>query len=181
MKAGVLPRLRQMTRSLTLVMLAAVVLAAQDKPDFSGRWILATGEQSGPDIPRVLSVRQSLVRTTVRGEPMEAFFKDIAIAREFETGTRSETYAIGVVGGVVPGLRADGSPNGPHGHHAVNWDQNALVFESGNYTGEIPETGVWAERREVWSLEPNGRLRLTITTRSSVDVSRSVTLMYRWS
>lgn len=43
---------------------------------------------------------------------------------------------------------------------------NALVFESGSYTGEASETKVWAERREVWSLDPDGRLRLTVTNRS---------------
>jgi hypothetical protein len=172
-----------MSRSLALLMLAAVVFAAQDKdkPDFSGRWILASGEQSGSDIPRALSVRQSLVRTTVRGEPMPPFFKDIAVAREFESGARSDTYAIGQVGGNVPGLRADGSRSGPTGYHAVKWDEHALVFESASDTGEIPETGVWTERREVWSLEPDGRLRLTITTRSSIDAPRTVTLTYRRS
>jgi hypothetical protein len=170
---------RQITRSLILVVLAAIGLAAQNGPDFSGRWILASSEQSGPDIPRALSVRQSLVRTTVRGEPMKPFFKDIAIDREFESGTRSETFTIGVVGGVVPGVRADGTPSGPRGHHAVKWDGNALVFESGSYSGETPETGAWAERREVWTLDPDGRLRLTITTRSSDDVARTVALIYR--
>jgi hypothetical protein len=170
---------RQITRLLIVIVGAAVGLAAQDKPDFSGRWVLASSEQPGPDTPRALSVRQSIVRTTVRGEPMTPFFKDIAIDREFESGTRSETHAIGVIGGVVPGLRKDGSPDGPRGHHAVTWDQNALTFESGSHTGETPGTGVWAERREVWSLEPDGRLRVAITTRSSVDAARTVTLMYR--
>lgn len=171
---------RQITRSLIVVIFgAAVGLAAQDKPDFSGRWVLASSEQPGPDTPRALSVRQSIVRTTVRGEPMTPFCKDIAIDLEFESGTRSETRAIGIIGGVVPGIRKGGSPDGPHGHHAVTWDQNALIFESGNYTGETPGTGVWDERREVWSLEPDGRLRVAMTTRSSVDAARTVTLMYR--
>jgi hypothetical protein len=171
----------QIIRSLILVMLAAVGLAAQDKPDFSGRWVLAGSEPSGPDIPRALSVRQSLVRTNVRGEPMNPFFKDIAVDREFESGTRSETYQIGVVGGFVSGLSARGGPDGPRGHQRVNWEGNALVFEGGSYTGEIPETGVWAERRERWSLETDGRLRVTISTRSSSDVSRTVMLIYRRS
>lgn len=50
-------------------------LAAQDKPDFSGSWTLESGSP-GADIPRTLSVSQSLVRTNVRGEPVRPFFKN---------------------------------------------------------------------------------------------------------
>jgi hypothetical protein len=171
-------RLRR-TWSIALLMLATVGLAAQDKPDFSGRWVLATLQQSDTDSPLALSVQQSLVRTTVRGDPMEPFFRDITIERQFETGTQSETHLIGVQGGTVSGLRADGRPSGPTAHHAVKWDANALVFESGSYTGQRPETGVWTERREIWSLGADGRLRVAITTRSSGDGSRAITVQYR--
>lgn len=169
----------QQTWSIALIMLAMVGVAAQDKPDFSGRWVLATPQQSDADMPLALSVRQTLVRTTVRGDLMEPFFRDISIERQFETSTRSETHVIGVQGGTVRGLRADGSPNGPTAHHAVRWDGNALVFESGSDTGQRSETGVWTERREIWSLDADGRLRVVITTRSSGDGSKAITLQYR--
>ena len=169
----------QQTWSIALIMLATVGVAAQDIPDFSGRWVLATPQQSGTDVPSALSVRQTLVRTTVRGDAMEPFFRDIAIDRQFESRTHSETHLIGVQGGVVPGLRADDNPNGPTAHHAVKWDGHALVFESGRYTGQRPETVMWSERREVWSLDPDGRLRLLITNRSSGDAPRETTVVYR--
>lgn len=162
-----------------MVALTTVGVAAQDKPDFSGRWVLAIPQQSDADIPLALSVRQTVMRTTVRGDPMEPFFGEIAIEREFEIGTRSETHLIGVQGGTVSGLRADGSPTGPRTDHAVKWDGNALVFETGTYTGQYPETGTWAERREIWSFEADGRLRVAITSRSSGDGPRAVTLHYR--
>jgi len=60
----------------------------------------------------------------------------------------------------------------------LRWDGNALVFESGSYTGQRPETGTWAERHEIWSLDADGRLRVAITTRSSGDGSKDITLMY---
>ena len=101
------------TWAILLITLTAVSVAAQDKPDFSGRWVLGTPQQSAAEIPLALSVHQSVVRTTVRGGPMEPFFRDITIERQFETGTRSEIHLIGVQGGTVPGLRADGTPNGP--------------------------------------------------------------------
>jgi hypothetical protein len=170
-------RLKQMW-SVTLVLLAAVTLAAQNKPDFSGRWILVTPRQSDADIPSTLSVRQTLVRTTVQGDPMQPFFSDIAVDRQFESRTQSDTYTIGVQGGVVPGRRADGSPTGPQTRYSVKWEGNSLVFESGSYAAQGPETGVWAERRETWSLA-DGRLRVVVTTRGSADDSRTVTLVYR--
>jgi hypothetical protein len=165
--------------SVALVALASTSPTAQDKPDFSGLWVLETAAPPVPDIPRALSIRQSLVRTNVRGEPVKPFFKDITVDREFESGTRTETFLISVVGGVVPGLREDGSPTGPQVHTAVKWEGNALAIERGSHTGPTPETGVWTERREVWSLEAAGRLRVSVTSRSSVDDSRTVTLVYR--
>src|SRR5438105_9408417 len=52
------------TAAFFVVVLASlgVPLAAQDKPDFSGSWILESGSP-GADIPQALSVSQSVVRT----------------------------------------------------------------------------------------------------------------------
>lgn len=166
--------------SVVFALAVGALLSAQDEPDFSGRWVLESSSQPGPDTPRALSIRQSVVRTNVHGKPMKPFYRDIAGDREYEGGTYSETHLIGVVGGVVPGVSANGSPtSSTHLRHAVKWDGHALVFERGSYSGQTPETGVWVERREVWTLDLNGRLRLVITTRNSDDVSRAVTLLYR--
>jgi hypothetical protein len=73
----------------------------------------------------------------------------------------------------------DGSPTGAHIQTAVRWEGNALAIERGSRTGPIPETGVWTERREVWSLEVADRFRMAITSRSSVDDSKTVMLVYR--
>jgi len=153
-------------------------LAAQDTPDFSGHWVLESASQSAADIPQTLSVSQSLVRTNVRGEPMKPFFKEITVARGLQNGTRSETHQIGVEGGLVSG-RADGTVDALRLHHRVVWEAQTLVIENGSYTGPTPESGEWTERREVWSLDPGGQLRLAIATRSSVDPARTVTLVYR--
>ena len=166
---------------LWFVVLAVSVvtqLTAQDTPDLSGDWILESTPQSTADTPKALSVRQSLARTNVRGESTKPFFKDITVARELANGTRSETYPIGLVSGTVPG-RADGNVNGPRSHRRVEWEERTLVIESGSYTGPTPESGEWAERREVWSLDPGGRLRLAVTTRSSDGASSTITLVYR--
>lgn len=161
------------------VVMLGIALVAQARPDFSGRWVLQDVRQSGPDTPGALSVRQTLVRTTDAGAPMSQFFKNITVEREFESDSRTETYQIGVVGGVVAGIARDGSPKGPNGHHAVTWNGDSLVLESGTYTDRDRETGTWAERREVWSLDPDGRLRIAISIRSSTAAARTVTVLYR--
>jgi hypothetical protein len=168
---------------LIVVAVSVVVpLVAQDTPDFSGHWVLESASPSAADIPRTLSVTMSLVRTNVRGEPMIPFFKDITVARELAKGTSSQTYQIGVVGGEVGGTvggRGSGRSEFPSRHYRVVWEKETLVIETGSYTGPAPESGQWAERREAWSLDPDGRLRLAITSRSSGSASSTVTLVYR--
>ena len=166
--------------AIALSMLVGTFVQAQDGVDFTGRWILESPSSASAETARALSVRQSLVTTNIRGEPMRPFFKDIAIERQAEGGTRVETHQIGVVGGVVGGLTStSGTAGSPRRHHAVKWDANALVFESGSYTGQSPETGVWTERREAWSLDSDGRLHVVITTRGSSDAPRTVAVVYQ--
>jgi hypothetical protein len=157
---------------------ATMSIAAQEKPDFSGHWVLTSPHQSDADVPVALSVRRTLVRTTARGEPMKPFFRDITIERRFRTSTSSETRVIGVLGGTVSGRRADATSGGDTTHHSLTWEGNALVFESGSHTGRDRQTGVWTERREVWALDTDGRLRVEITTRGSDQASRAIALMY---
>ena len=170
----------QQACSVALIMLATVTVSAQTGPDFSGSWVLATPRESA-DVPSALSVSQTLLRTTATGNPMAPFFRDITIERHFESSSRSETHRIGMQGGIVPGLHHDGSSNGPTVRFSVRWEGQSLVFESGSHTGQLPEDGVWSERREVWTLDPDGRLRVMITTRSSADDPTSVVLVYRQS
>jgi hypothetical protein len=171
-------RLQPLT--LVLVLIASIGVAAQERPDFSGQWVLVTTQpQADNDTAPALSIHQTIVRTTLRGEPMNPYVSDISIGRQFATGLRSETHHIGMLGGSVPEPAGDGNRNGPTLHHAVKWDGDALIFESGSHTGPRPMTGVWSERREAWSLDADARLRVTIATSSSSAASRTVTLLYR--
>ena len=159
--------------AIALSMRVGVFVQAQDGIDFTGRWILDSPSPASAEAPRALSVRQSLATTNVWGEPMRPFFKDITIEREVEGSTRAETYQIGVVGGVVGGVGTGGR------HYAVKWEANVLVFETGSYTGQTPETGVWTESREAWSLDSDGRLHVVITTRGFNDAPRTVAVVYQ--
>jgi hypothetical protein len=111
---------------------------------------------------------------------MTPYFKEISIEREFAAVTRSETFPIGVVGGSVSASAGGSTPTGPRTHHAVRWDRSALVFEHGTYSSDTRETAEWTERREVWSRELDGRLRVTITARSSSNAAgTALTLIYQ--
>src|SRR5688572_5908151 len=162
---------------VVLTLSVGVLLHAQAGVDFSGRWILESPATA--DSPTELSVRQSLTTTTVRGEPMQPWFSHIAIEREVGGRRGVEEHRIGILGGVVGGL-PDTSATPPYReHYSVTWDANELVFERGSHTGPSPETGVWTERRERWSLDADGGLHVTITTRSSSEARRAVTAVYR--
>jgi hypothetical protein len=151
--------------AIVMVSLGAA-LTGQDKPDFSGSWVLESSV-SAVDIPQTMSVSQSIRRTNVRGEPMTPHFNEITITR----GPRSGTFRIGLLGGTVSGSR--------HTHQGVVWAEQALVFEDGSYTGLVAGSGDWEERREVWALDSSGRLRVAITTSGSASAPAAVTLVYR--
>ena len=152
------------------------LLRAEDQPDFSGTWSLHS-EPRGGRVPQQLLVSQRLVRTDARGKPMAPFFKEIAVTRVLAGRTISGTHQIGVIGGTV-----SGDTNGiipPRTRYRVYWEHRSLVFEAGMYTGHAPESGDWTERREVWHLDPDGRLRVTMTSRSSAHAPAKVVLVFR--
>lgn len=168
-----------MMPAVAMVLAASIAAAAQEKPDFTGRWILESPAPSDPDAPRALVVRRSPARANAPGEPPPPLVGGLTVDRELESGTRSETLAIGVVGGMTPGLNEGGTTSGPRSEHSVRWEGDTLAIERGSHTGPAPETGVWSHRREVWSLDSDGRLRVVITTRGSAAEARTITLLYR--
>jgi hypothetical protein len=61
----------------------------------------------------------------------------------------------------------------------VAWEGNRLVIETGTYSAPTRETGSYRERTEIWSLDTDGSLVLTITSRSSDAGSVMKILRYR--
>ena len=152
------------------------LLRAEDQPDFSGSWSLDS-EPRGGHGPQKLLVSQRLVRADARGKPMTPFFKGIAVTRVLAGRTISETHQIGVIGGHVYGDTNGIIP--PRTRHRVYWEHRSLVFEAGTYTRHAPESGDWTGRRQVWDLDPDGRLRMTRSSRSSAHAPPTVVLVYR--
>jgi len=149
--------------------------SAQGKPDFSRTWILES-TLTGPDVPQTLSVTQPLVTANVRGEPMPPTYLRITITRTFGSNPVTEVHHIGTMGGIVGGIPADVVRTV---RTRVDWEEQALAFEREAYTGSAPETGDWTSKREVWSFDSDGRLRLVISTRGSAEAPRTTVLVYR--
>jgi hypothetical protein len=150
----------------------------QDKPDFSGRWKWSSTAVPGAQFPPSLIVRQSIARTNARGDSIEPYFKDVSVEREFPSGTRAETYLIGVVGGRVSGVDTRMGATLEAGFqttYAVRWEGGRLIFESGRYEGPVRaaqsvaelRAGPYSERVEMWELGSDGLLTISITTRGS--------------
>ena len=144
------------------IVMTAMTTADTGVPDFSGRWVLEPGQESVADVARAMSITQALVS----GEPVSSPIRQVTVVRDFTTSSQTETYRIGASSITVPGWWL-GEPKGPKTRQRVAWQDTTLVIDRGSYTGPAPEAGQWTERRETWSLDPAGRLRLTIITRGS--------------
>jgi hypothetical protein len=160
-----------------LVSVIAGTAVAQEKPDFTAEWILVAPRDGAMDAAPELSVRQWLEHeTSVRGVPID--IPHVAIERLFQTGARSESYQIGIVGGVTGGSAGANFP-GVRTQYRVKWDGDRLVIETGRYSGPTRESGPYSEHDEVWSLEAQGTLVMTVTDRGSGTEPRTTQLTYR--
>jgi hypothetical protein len=159
--------------TLVLAVSSAGPLSAQSQPELSGRWVLESQTGAAADVPRAISVRQSLVRTMERG-PMKPFVRDLTIEREFESGTRVESYQIGAAGVSIPSLTKDSNVSGVPIDASVHWEGRSLVIET--TAAEPASTG---ERREVWATNPDGDLTLTVSRRFRADPATTESYIYR--
>lgn len=172
-------RIRFGAATLLCVMWLVARVAAQEHPDFSGRWRL---QQTSADVemPVAMDVRQTLQTTNVRGEPMAPFYSDIAITRIRPEGAAETSYRIGVRGGFISGVAGPPGTRPPESRidRDVHWDGAALlILESGR--SRSPSTGdVSWERNERWTMLADGRIRIDVTTGGSGEPSRSGVFIY---
>lgn len=166
--------------------IAAAVLAftpalqAPAEPDFSGDWKLVSPAPPGAGAALAMTVLQPIKQTNVYGKPMKPFFSELLVTRDFANGPRTERYDIGRIGGRVSGVAPGGRQIGTSTNYRVVWEGRTLVMENSRYTGPEPRTGEWDERREEWSFDADGRLRIVITARTSQDPApNSVTHVYQ--
>ena len=154
--------------SALLSFLMASTVTGQDKPDFSGRWVLLNSARGDVDVPLALVVRQPVTRTTASGAPMEPFFSALVIEREFSTHSQTETYQIGVGGGIVSGsFRTT---------YSVRWEGNRLFIAARSPRDLGPDT----EHIEEWELDATRTLVIRVTNRNQgAGVSKENTFTYR--
>lgn len=166
-----------MLETWTPVIAAAVLaftpaLQAPAEPDFSGDWKLVSSAPSGATAPLSMTVEQPITRADVYGKPMKPFYRELLVTRDFGNGPRTERHGLGGIGGRI----------GPSGRSEfrVGWESRTLVIEHANHAGPIPGAGEWDERREEWSFDADGHLRIVITTRTSQNPTpSSVTHVYQ--
>lgn len=154
-----------MWRACFLSMLLAtipVAAAAQDKPDFSGRWALVSASHTSPDVAPSLLVRQPVTRTNYLGVPMPPAFLQLIVERYFPDVVRTDTFQIGVSGGMVGG-------GGVQSRFSARWEEQKLVMTNESGSGEHAET---------WELA-QGSLIVTTRDRDGGGDTRSNTLTYR--
>jgi hypothetical protein len=166
-------------RSSLVVLILSGVPQLPMQADFSGEWLLvsasgATGEQAS-----VLTVQQTLTSTTMRGEPMTPFFSSITVVRHFNGRALSEKHTIGTVGGTVPGIPVgQSSPQGEWTTESVQWQADHLIVRTTRSPQPPDEPGRRSEHEEVWSLDRDGRLLITLSDRRSGFAPITVHLVY---
>lgn len=84
-----------------LILSVSIAVAAQDRPDYSGEWVLLHPNDHGPELARALVVTQTVVRETIAGKPLSMPLITLAVERRFHDRVRSTTYHIGRMGGTV--------------------------------------------------------------------------------
>lgn len=173
-----------MLQKLTPVIATAMLTLAQmpPEPDFSGDWKLVSPVPPGVEAAAAMTVVQPVTRADVYGKPINPFFAELLVTREYATGPRTERHLIGATGGTVSGAVPGGqsAASATSTQHSVRWQGRTLVLESSRYIGPASAWREWDKRREEWSFDEQGRLRIVVTTETSErSETSSVTLIYQ--
>jgi hypothetical protein len=152
-------------------------LAAEKKPDFSGRWVVAGQSDPTAHVARELLVRQWLQNP--RGtEPGVLITRVLSVQRHVGDQVLSERYEMdGPVSGVVGGVTREEGP-AYKTQSSRHWDGDTFVIEDFNASRA---SGAWSEieHRETWALDPHGRLVITTSDRVSGGEPKTLSVTYR--
>ena len=156
-----------------LVFLTVAATTSQERPDFSGRWILVNPDGSPSNVPRTLSVEASFRRQSVNGTPINPPLVTLRVEPRFGNAIKWATYLIGTSGGVVGGLSNERLRT--ESRHSTRWDDDKLVVDFAEYA----DGKLTSEHREVWSLDGQGTLSIAVTDRIVGDAQTTTNLSYR--
>jgi len=158
---------------LLLVSLKVAATTSQDRPDFSGTWSLVSSNPSPANAPQTLVVSATFRRQSVNGTPINPPLVTLAVESRFGNAIRSNTYDVGMTGGVVGGLPSNGPQTSSR--YSTRWEGDRLIVHVARYTGGK----LTSEHGEVWSLDGQGMLTVAITDRIVGDTATATTLIYR--
>jgi len=144
-----------------LVVLAGHAVSAQDKPDFSGDWVLVSPMNA--DVAQAITVRESFIRESVQGTPLNSPVIRLSVERSFDGNaiTRSESFTVGMIGSILGGTL---SGQRQQTRVSTTWSGNTLVIDS---TTSAVDGSSYSEHQEEWSLDAEGNLLLTTTDPAS--------------
>jgi len=149
----------------------AALFAAQGKPDFSGRWVLANPHKSSDGVAREMTVRHTPNEPDASGGLLhiERRFRD-------SLSVESESLAVGVFSGTVNGIRPGETEAFVSSRMSVTWNGNRLVIEKSSYSGP----GTAAQHVEEWSLSRGNTLLITMSDRVGGSLQpKTVRVIYR--
>lgn len=168
--------MRTPTLGLVLVLAAVAPTMAQEKPDFTGTWVLATPNRTA-NVPATIVVRESFRQESVSGVPLPSPIVSMHVERHTATGdvTRDD-FTVGIVGGIVGGGSSGAAP--ARMNFAATWDGDQLVLET-TWSGRPVDAGTSSLHRETWTIDRAGRL--TVTTKESIGLAEftTTTVTYR--
>jgi hypothetical protein len=162
---------------LSVVIVLTASVAAQNRPDFSGNWILVSPQNSNG--AQTMTVRETFARTSVSGAPIEPPLITLAVERRSASGVRSDRYTIGVVSGTTSGVIGNAGAgvgdHTPQTRSSTTWDGDRLVIETRSWTVDDRS---YSDHKEVWWLDAQGALLISVTDEDPGD-RKTTTLLYR--
>jgi hypothetical protein len=148
--------------AIILISLVSGVAVAEQRPDFSGQWILASS-------PSATAATEMTVEFWVSDSSRPREF--VSVERWFDDHSM-ETFSMVIVSPLVP-APVGGSRSG----HYAAFEGQTLVIQ--RETHSLPTREWTTERKEIWSLTPNGLLRIIATDRPANGEHVTTEAIYR--
>jgi|KBSMisStandDraft_5_1062788.scaffolds.fasta_scaffold650378_1 hypothetical protein len=160
-----------------LIVLVGQPVSAQEKPDFSGDWILINRSNAPSNAAQSISVHESFKHESVRGTPVDPPLITLLVERRVNGTVHSELYTVGTISGTVGGTGFGGKSE--RAQVSTSWDGDRLVIEV-RYSGRPVDASAVSEHKEVWSLDvAHGVLLVAVTEKAPGTEPTTTNLMYR--
>src|SRR5678815_5529148 len=93
--------MRMILASCVLILSVGQPASAQDKPDFSGDWILVNRRDAPTNAAQSITVHESFKRESVRGTSVNPPLITLMVERRINGTVHGELYTVGTISGTV--------------------------------------------------------------------------------